>query len=346
MATAAGFGEQFGLNFEPIADRNGGEIFFACGYPGLANQSNQDPANACGEAMGGSGASDGKPHPGWPDGDAWPYLVETWGSGDTGYWHQIIGDPDLGWVQEVYIHGPGQNVGSTQGGIRSPSDGKNDGRFQPLAHESETPAMTGNGTGNPTMIAIRQYINDTDANGTNMELNFVKDKFDVSGNYKRFLYKPQITQTVTVPGQLRTEFDVDMSNSKYTEDNKAPQKFVMRQYNLDMANPANPVPPETYERSPFMSQLTIEPLSGSPAFLFDPTTAPPPPAPGLPPVLPTQDVRVTAGKYLWTGGLTASGGYGDVYVYSGGAGFNVLTVPWRKFWEGNCPEWCADDPYP
>ncbi len=341
LCARAEFGVNFGLNFQPLPDDPQRNVYFACGFPGMGNQSNQDASSPCGESMGNPAD---KVHPGYPDGDAWPYLVETWGSGDTGYWHMIIGDPAQGWAQEVYIHGPGQNVNSTQGGIRSPSDGSNAGRFQPLLHEDEGSGVTGNGTGNPNKIAIRLFVDDTDADGSRMQLDFVKGNFDKVGAYTKFEYKPKITQTLTMPGVMKTEFEIDMSNIKYSENNIDPQSFVMRQYNMELANPANGVPAHTFEFNTDTALLTFEPVSGLPAYLLDPTISPPPPPPGESAPVSGSKVRVDGGKYTWSGGIDASGKYSDSYSYVEGA-YNVYDEKWRMWWKGSA-EWSPGDPYP
>jgi len=301
---AAGFGDDFGLNFQPIGDLNGGRIQFACGYPG-------QPRRDCEEDMAAKGGNF-KVHPGPPD-DEQPYLVETWGTGNAGYWHQIIGDPAEGWVQEVYLRGP-LNIGSTPGGVRAPSGGQNDARFQPLLSDSK---ITGNGTGNPTMVAIRMYMKDTDTTGTTIETDFIKDGFviDSYGN-KRFDRKPYIEQSITTQNELRSEFIVDMRNISYYDDSSDPQLFIMRQYNMDMVNPDNPIPEDESMNSLFAAVLTTEPISGLTALLFDPTIPAPPPPPGSTTPLPDgRNINLTAGKFRWTGDYDAAGSITDEYIY-------------------------------
>ncbi len=335
---AEGFGDDFDLSFAPISGNAAG-VRYSCGFAGVGD-------NGCDEHMAGKSSTDPKPHKGYADGDEWPYFVEEWeDSSGTGYYHQIIGDPAQGWVQEVYIHGPGLNVGSTPGGMRSPSGGSNAARFQPLSHESEDPGTTGNGTGNPTMVAIRMYLKDTDTDGNTVELDFIKDGYYFDGTHKRFDRKPYIQQTITVPGALKTEFEVDMRNISYSDDTSDPQLFVMRQYNMGIADPADPIPEETFAFSTLPSVFTIEPESGAAAYLFDPSIAPPPPPPGGGPAPATgRNLNVTAGKFRWTGTFDKAGGYGDTYIYADG-NFDVQAVEWRNFWEGSS-EWSQGDPYP
>jgi len=144
-------------------------------------------------------------HGGGSDPDTTPFLQELV-TGDDGfsYFHVIIGDPAHdpgggGFAQEVYIRAGGA---SWQGGQGSSSGGTNifTGNLSPLAAAS----VSGNGTGNPTHVIMRQIINDGD-----MTQEFIKD---------RLLYKPRISQTID-NAALHMIFDVDMRNLRLDDIN-------------------------------------------------------------------------------------------------------------------------------
>lgn len=65
---------------------------------------------------------------------------------------------------------------------------------------------SGNGTGNPRRVLIRQIVNDGE-----IMMEFLKDKY---------LYKPRISQILIGP-DLTAMFDLDMRNSTYDDDTTA-----------------------------------------------------------------------------------------------------------------------------
>ena len=143
---------------------------------------------------------------------------------------------------------------------------------------------------------------------------------------------------------MKTEFEIDMSNIKYTENTKTPQSFILRQYNMELANPANGVPAHSFEFNPETALLTFEPESGMPAYLLDPTTPAPPQPPGMPAKVSGHKVHLDGGKYTWSGGADAAGKYSDSYSYAEGT-YNVYDETWRTWWKGSA-EWSPGDPYP
>ena len=337
-------GESFGLEFKAIA---GATEYFDCGYTSAAAGGNpNDPGNPCTELKiweyedSISGSPDLKPHPGYcdrPGGvpacgsagtDNTPYLVEIIDTAQGDYWHMIMGDPATGWAQEVYYKNEG--AGSTPAGIQSPSGGKGGGNIKgnnatrPLHPNAD---ISGNGTGKPTSIAIRMYLNDG-----GVELDFMKSEFDK---------KPLITQIFTDPDVLRTEFRIDMRNLDYSTANVPAQDFTLRQYNMVLADPASGVPGGTFGMNPYTAILTIEPVSGKPAYLLDPTFLPPPPPPGQPAPVSGKQTNVTGGQYTWNG---VEGGTGSDYSYADG-GWDHYYPDWLTWWEGSST-WQQGDVYP
>ena len=332
-------GESFGLEFQAVS---GSTVYFDCGYSGGGGNPN-DGNNPCTELKiweyEDTAGADLKPHPGYcdrPSGvptcggtgtDNTPYLVEIIDSGGNDYWHMIMGDPATGWAQEIYYRNEG--AGSSQGGIQSPAGGKGGGNMKgnnatrPLHLNAD---ISGNGTGKPTSIAIRMYLNED-----GVELDFFKSEFDK---------KPMITQTLVVPDVIRTEFQIDMRNLDYSTSNVAAQSFTLRQYNMITADPATGIPGGTYAMNPYTAQLTIEPVSGKPAYLLDPTFLPPPPPPGQSPPESGKETNVTGGMFTW------NGTFGDT-----GADYNYADGDWDhydpalKWWNGSST-WSQGDIYP
>ena len=116
------------------------------------------------------------------------------------YYHLTVGSMADGFIQEVYIERgftgfPNGNLGSASAGAGDASGGN--GR-DPL--DVTHTIVTGNGSGNPNRVIIRQLHSD----GESM-MEFVKDKYD---------YKPHITHVVNAP-DITLQVDIDMRNSTY-----------------------------------------------------------------------------------------------------------------------------------
>ncbi len=126
------------------------------------------------------------------------------------YQHMIIGlDPGDGdgFVQETYIRSiytvDAQNITEYAGGSTSDTVSLTAGFDTSLLGLSSS----GNATGNPVRILVRQKINDG-----SMKSDFIKDSFD---------RKPVIKQTITSPHAgvtMVSTFNLDMSNSNYSTD--------------------------------------------------------------------------------------------------------------------------------
>lgn len=130
-------------------------------------------------------------HGGGSDPDKTPFLQEiVRGADNRNYYHVIVGDPDSGFAQEVFIMASGRSwqggTGSASGGIAFTANSQN-----PLANA----AVSGNATGNPTRVVMQQIIDD---GGTRQE--FLKSEF---------LFKPLITHTLDSAG-VHMEFTADM----------------------------------------------------------------------------------------------------------------------------------------
>ena len=69
-------------------------------------------------------------------------------------------------------------------------------------------SVSGNGTGNPNKVIIRQLMKDDEITQV-----FLKE---------RLANKPKITQDIDVANSIRMTFEVDMSNSTYSQDNLDP----------------------------------------------------------------------------------------------------------------------------
>lgn len=138
-----------------------------------------------------------------------PFIYERVMDGTTPYYHMIVGDPASGFAQEVYIQ-TGFNGGPVNqplcagpvncGGVipasgrlnpteHSASDGETwsfDGFTLALGSGSDPlgtdATFTGNSSGNPTRVQMRQLVTDGD-----LTVDFVKDKY---------LEKPSITNII------------------------------------------------------------------------------------------------------------------------------------------------------
>lgn len=138
-----------------------------------------------------------------------PFVYERVNDGaDNTYYHLIVGEPDAGFAQEVYIQagsgitgggcsGPitcggdaaqiGNNSVSASGGQGATGFGSEGSGFDPLGSDQ---GFTGNSTGNPTRVQMRQLLTDGD-----LTVDFVKDKF---------LEKPSISNTIDAADMTAT----------------------------------------------------------------------------------------------------------------------------------------------
>lgn len=130
-------------------------------------------------------------HGGGSDPDKTPFLQEiVRGSDNRNYYHVIVGDPDSGFAQEVFIMASGRSwqggMGSASGGIAFTANSQS-----PLA----AAAVSGNATGNPTRVVMQQIVA-----GGGVHQEFLKDEFQ---------FKPLISHTLDSDG-VHMEFVADM----------------------------------------------------------------------------------------------------------------------------------------
>ena len=224
LAPGAAWGA-FALNFQFLgntgnatsATANDDYSRFACNFPGVP-----DTASHC---SGGRGTWISQ----WGY-DTTPIVQETaWGSDGLPYWHQIVGHPDTGFAQEVYIrkgpgwtqswsaprwcwsasggdYGPGCNNSTDYASGNSPpyAIGNYDwvgNAWNPLHGNA---AYTGNGSGNPQAVVMRMVLDDP-AQGFSME--FLKDTLDG---------KPRIQQSIS-QGALQQQTTIDMRGLSYAD---------------------------------------------------------------------------------------------------------------------------------
>lgn len=200
---------EFGLNFQPQT-----------GTAVVASVANIDCFSGTGGGMMGMGGCGGDPT---------PFLQQVvQDAAGNQYYHVIVGDPARGstFAQEIYIRTAvsgtacwfgctNARVGGMMGGgggmmgmgngpaPLSSSAGSAQNEFNPL---SATETISGNGTGNPTRVHMRQINNEA---GFTQEFLKARDAF-----------KPKITQNLTATGVVST-FSVDMSSIGYSTNNAA-----------------------------------------------------------------------------------------------------------------------------
>ena len=176
--------------------------FFSFGY---LNCNRGDGSSNCGLGFG-------------SDPDKTPFLQEEVSIGGVNYFHLIIGATDsagnpinpttanestIPFAQEIFIQiQSGTDCNATAcsfsgGDIQSGFGGGGSGD-DPLRSNV---AFTGNATGFPTRMGMKQVINESD-----MAQTFLKDSLAL---------KPKITQTITT-ADMTASFDLDMSNSNYS----------------------------------------------------------------------------------------------------------------------------------
>jgi hypothetical protein len=161
-----------------------------------------------------------KQQAGYGNGDVkTPFVQETMDLNGRTYFHVVVGQPEQGFAQELYIR-TGSSLGSFGAGFFSDSGGgacfvNNGMPFETMIACAKDLNATnplgpvnpsGNGTGNPNASIMKQIVSD----GTgSFSQEFLKAELEK---------KPKITQNYNMPG-LEGQFIVDMSNSDYKTDN-------------------------------------------------------------------------------------------------------------------------------
>ena len=179
---------EFNLNFAPAyTTYQGSPVQVSCNRPGL---------DQCKNHIG-------------PSVDKTPFLQEIVSDpGGTGnYYHVIVGLPGDSFVQESYIKVSGTYITSDSDGNQFYSSTSGGAWWLQAAGNPTDPlrndaGFTGNGTGNPNKMSLRQILTDT-SQGYKEE--FLKAKFTE---------KPSFTQSVN-NSELQMNFGVDMSGINY-----------------------------------------------------------------------------------------------------------------------------------
>ncbi len=152
--------------------------------------------------------SDGGMMGGMGGGCSSPFRQELVNDNGTEYYHVIVGDENSDFALEFYMRTGGccwwGGGGGMMGGGSTPyssSDGDTSDRFANAYEPLAGPDTSGNGTGNPNRVYMRQITRDSQ-----MDQEFLKAKEAM---------KPHIVQNIS-DGSTHLGFDVDMSNSDYT----------------------------------------------------------------------------------------------------------------------------------
>ncbi len=255
----------------------------------------------------------------WVNGQT-PFLYERAILDGVVYYHMVVGDPDQGFAQEVFIQVGSGNL-FDQGEDLDPASNPFDlpdsigGGPLPLGSSSSRGAFdinqsefnqgnstnplgpnaifTGNTSGNPNRVQMRQLMTDGE-----LTVDFVKD---------RFLDKPNITNTIE-NADIRMVFSMDSTGNRY-DTMDTPSAVSNTIEHLDPNVPAS-------------------------SALFNVATD-------------AQNSTVTAGRFTYTPDANATfGGSGGTYQYvDGGANHNPdwgsffderLDNPWS--FPANCPQ--------
>ncbi len=158
--------------------------------------------------------------------DTTPFLQELFYDDATGlsYFHVIVGKPEDGFAQEVFIKANGP---TWEGGLGSASLGdgtcRSGGSFvlsgcnlgDPLG-ESHDNTFTGIGSGNPKAVVMRQVMGGTWNETTKTWSCGTSNEFCMEFLKDDYLLKPVITQTIhDIPSDMTAFFEFDMRNSDY-----------------------------------------------------------------------------------------------------------------------------------
>lgn len=188
----------FDFTFKPLPGADVGNLPNAiCNIPGQANRN-------CNTQFGASTDS------------TTPFIQETITLQGKSYYHLVVGQPDSGFAQEVLISTGttiafGNVLSDSGGGYCLPSalmtfnqmvgcDLDNNARVPLGAFE-----RTGNGSGNPEAVIMKQVVTDAKAG---FAVEFLKDQFNK---------KPKITETID-DATIAMTWVVDMSKIGYSTD--------------------------------------------------------------------------------------------------------------------------------
>jgi hypothetical protein len=233
---------------------------------------------------------------------------------DTGlnYWHYIMGDPASGFAQEVYIQAGGsafntvnhlcgqETICSASGGVVTNGF---DNRFNILGNNS---GITGNGTGNPNRVILRQVLGGTwDATTSTWTCDT-----DFCSEFVKSAYadKPKITQGIN-ESDFSSTFILDMSGVAMSN-NSTDLTLVSKGSASTGASLTN-------------AQTVKDPSTGEVISSFDMAND-------------SQSTFVTGGKYTYVDGTGSVLGANGHYVYVDG-GYNLGSVDYTPFLDESDP---------
>ncbi len=224
----------FNLNFEPVpgADfiNSGGGGYLTFGQPfNCPNAANPD----C--LIGGVVANTfGGQEPAETDPDTSIFINERIGDNVSGYWHLIISDPSQGFAQEVYI--PLVRFFRSTSGGKEPiffrltgnleqqsGNGWDPLEFNQNTFGSDNTDFSGNGTGDPTQVMVRQLLGKGQLTaGTARVRDWICDPGEFCQEFLKSeaRYKPKITQQFDEEAAI-SYFELDMSNLDYNTNDVA-----------------------------------------------------------------------------------------------------------------------------
>ncbi len=303
---------EFTLNFVPVENPTTLSDFPKGGYENTGQAfSCPDAANP--DCMNGTELST----------DPTPFFYER----VDGYWHMIIGEPDSGFVQETYI--PILGLFHSYSGGREPVFFTLNGNLEQWSGNGWDPlgatydvygpddsSYTGNGTGDPTKVLIRQILGP----GTLSDTGSRVESWACAGGAfcqeflkSEELFKPVITQFYN-DGVLMMNFQLDMSAISYT-DNTTAALFTNI---LEINDPDLPPPNTMGASAPAPNR-------------FDMSTD-------------SQNSTVNAGKYTYTAGISwyddndgdLYRAYGEgTYEYESGTSGFQMDIDWNALFDAN-----------
>lgn len=213
------------------------------------------------------------------------------------YWHYILGDPASGFAQDVYIQSTG-GTGCTQNTICTASGGST-AQAPDFNLLSNNVNQTGNGSGNPNRVIVRQVIGGSwNAATSTWSCDTAFCSEFIKSSYAN---KPKITQGINA-ADFTSTFILDMS------------AIALSNNSTDLTVTSKDSP--TTGASLTIAQQVIDTGTGNAISSFDIAKD-------------AQTTFVTGGKYTYTTGGGVLGARGS-YVYVDG-GYNLSAVDYTPF---------------
>ena len=223
------------------------------------------------------------------------YVIDP--SNGLGYWHYVLGDPSSGFAQEVYIRATSSSCG--QFSTCSASYGLNSfGGNNVMGSNKDT--VSGNGTGNPNAVIMRQVLGgswDASTHTWTCDTGYC-DEFLKSS----YANKPKITQGIATT-DFTAKFIADMSNVAISDSSTT----------LTVTNGSTGATGSSLTNT----QTIIDPQSSDP-ITFDMAND-----------VQSGQSSVSAGRYTYVTGGGVLGANGT-YVYVDG-GYNPSNVDYTPF---------------